>query len=1785
MKILQQLIIWILLLNISIFAQNNKFISINEIYEIKNNSSIQLCARLSDYVYINNLKKAKTYISIEPKEYFKLSIDYNGICLQGLKARREYTIHINKNIPLQKFTLNRDYTLRKKTTDYKSNYNFKDHGYILPSKGDITIPIESMNVKELEIRLYRINSRNLMDKINKYGLKRAIYSYDLRGVANTDGYIVWSKKIDIKSQANISTITALPIGENLKNRESGVYILQALEIDPTDGKVLDEYNSVMQWFMISDIGVYTLRGDNGMKVYTRELSTTKEYNNVKLELIARNNEILYTTTSKNAEAFFPANVLNGKGGLSPKAIYAYGKNDDFSVLDLSIQPHDLSDRGVQGRNNPGIYDAFIYSSRGIFRPSELVPLHILVRDNLSNASAGTRLSLKVFDSKREEIYSKMLTTDESGYANTTLNTSLSTNRGKWSVELYAGRSKPIGKLSFLVENFIPPKIKIDIEKNIESIKVKEQINIKGKASYLNNIPLANANIEVETTLYQSKNPFNGYESYSFGDIQNKFSNTILETKKYKTGQNGEINIPFIIDKKLDYNTHPISALVTVAVRELGGRAVKKRMKMFLVDRDGYIGVKPNFENGAIDMNAKAKFEVVYLKESKKQNKTLNYRLIEEKRHWNWVSQGSSWGYEKSYSDNETIASGTIETSSDTPITIELSKLDWGSYRLEVVGENENRMLTSYRFTSGYEESLSKSSPDRLPVALDKQTYRLGETVKVHITAKFTGPAIISIANHSIVESKNIELELGKEKVVEFKVSKEWGSSTYVLATAFRPQSKKLGANRAIGLAHIKIVNPKKILELELKYEKRVKSSNPTTIKVKTINSATSKTPAQNTFLTLALVDDAVLRLTNYRLQSPKEYFFGQQKLGIEIRDMYSELIKSEGASAEFNVGAGDIAPMVLFSKKKGEEISNKREVVSIMTRVLKFDKSGEANITVDIPDYQGSLKLMAIAWNKDAIGSTSADMIIKDNISTEIYLPSFISVGDMAKSLLTVDFDENLTLGEYELEFTNKNEKQEISKKIFKYIFDGKASRFKQNINVEAPLLSDNTLTLEVFKDGVSLVKKEWKLAVRSKYPEVYSRKMGILNSSEVFDAKSIIDSSNYSGINNLALKISSKALLPTESISHELIAYSGRCAEQTTSRAFPLLFMSKKRADELGINRQEIIESAINRLANYQKLNGGFGLWSSSYASMWISSYVLDFLIKAKELGYDVPNKNINLGLKYLENNLNKWSENSSSLEADCYALYVLTKSGHTLMSEILHHTNSKNSKIKSAQAWGHLGVSLSLVGERKLAKEMFKRANNSLANNLLTSSYFSNYGGSLRDEASLVLLTKESELGLNWEAKLADLSLGVKDREYFSTQEMSLLLRVSSLTKLKSSKLLLTSNGNSLNVKNDEYTLKTDNLESLNKITNISNSKNWYTLSFQATPNNYNLVKNNGFDIIKKYFTINKEEINESYFEQGEKVVVVIAGKIHNSQIQNPQIVDWLPAGFELENPNISGIDVVTAVEWIKTLTPTSNISYKNDRYEAAINIEGTQKGVFAIAYIARVVTKGHYTLPPVQIEDMYKPRYRAVGEVVEKQIVIGDKSREIKKPIVKTISTKKLEDADYIFVNKNRITDTTNYTILQLNFLRNAIFAHSGFNFEKSNPMLHKLFSNFAWYHPNKKSSSIIYAGMSDLQKANIQILAEEERRRGGGLVLADFYRVNSKLLTKNDLKGYSKHQLFILRNSLFARRGVKFKNSELNEIFSYMPWYKPTDVSSSIVFDEQMSKQEKENIMLMVKMSKE
>jgi len=1651
-------------------------------------SEVSLCAKVTkEYIYNGDALKIKSNITLSPKHHFNVKLAYDEICLTGLKPRTKYKVSINGMISLGNDLVLDDevYTFEETTKDFSPSYSFPQKGYILPANKEISIPIETRNVERLRLSLYRINTNNLIGAINTYGFFRSVPGYELGKIENSDGYLLWTKELPVASKINEMVTTAIPVGDALPKKDNGVYILQASVLD-TAGNYIDSREST-QWFMISDIGLYSMRDSKGLNIYTKSLATAEEYDGIKLELVAKNNEVLQSVTSEDGMAFFSDTLLEGEQGLAPKAIYAYGPKGDFSVLDLSRPAHDLSDRGVEGRENTGRYNAFVYSNRGIFKPSERVVFHALIKNKEGVGQAEVPLLAEAINAKEEKVYTKTLKTDKLGHITGTIELPASAITGKWHLKLFAGKEKPIGELSFLVEDFIPPRVKLEVATAPALLKRNVQDTISIDASYLSGSALADARVEVNTILHKANEPFKAYGGFYFGDINEAFSNMALETKIFKTDANGHLDIPFIIDQKFT-TTIPIAAHIDIGVSEAGGRMVHKILSAFVEDKEDYIGIKPLFEAGAVDMGVKPSFEVINLHTEKLSKVHLSYKLIEEEEHshWRWDEE-DEWEYYSTYSDTAELSKGSVETSLAKPTVLTLDALPWGNYRIEL--RDADNHLTTYRFSSGYDGGGTKISPDRIPVSIDKQEYKVGETLKVNVTAKFTGPALVSIANHEIIETKKVMLEASDAKEIEFEIDKTWGSSAYVLVSAFRPQSNRLGANRAIGVAHIAINHPEEKLTLTLEHPAKTTSKQTLPIVVKAKEYAD-----QEMFVTLAAVDVGILNLTSYQPPNPEAYFFGQQKLGLEIRDIYGELIETQGAHAKFAVGSDE----ELVEVPSDKTISNKNKVVALFSAVLKFDKNGVATIPVEIPDYQGALKLMAVAWSKTAVGSTSAEMIIKDPVSSELYLPSFISVGDEASTLLSVDFDATVPAGEYDITLSTQGGVS-LDETHYRYTLNGQKqiATFTPKLKAHSNLNETGKILLDVSKEGKLVAHREWDIGIRSRYPQGYVKQMGRIGSHESLSFASLIDNAVWSQTKKFNIKLSSLPLLPVASLSEELFDYGGRCAEQTTSRAFPQLYFPKLKRDE------SLIINAINKLLSYQKYDGGFGLWEDSSASVWVSAYVLDFLTRAKKEGYSIPVERIDKGLNWLENHLNKWSGKYYEQEADVYALYVLTRAGKVLISEMNFYAEDNSSKIKSSLAWAQLGSAFAFVGKKQKAETMFQNAQQALGNHY-RGYFYSNYGGGLRDEAALVMLMMESGLSLGWENRYAELVKRSSKESYFSTQEMSVLLRVAYSFNGNKEVLRLTSGGKVLPVVDGEYERNVTLAQELPEITNGGKEPIWYDFSFKGTPNSasYLQKENNGFSISKTLYTMDGQVIEaNSIINQNDRLVIVMKGTIDNSNIQEPLVSDWYCAGLEPENPAITGIDATTALTWLEKQTATIHKSYRNDRFEAALAFEGQKDNHFVLAYIVRAVSKGTFTLPPVKIEDMYQPYYRAYSNFLEQPLQIGASSTipSTPTPPKQEMRYDGLAESDFEKVHEQALKkeDLINYDKSQLKLLRNALIARYGYNYQSSNPKMqkmHDIFSHFAWYKPTGVSTSeVIDHLMPAHVKANVILIRAMEQEK--------------------------------------------------------------------------------------------
>src|SRR5665213_724392 len=118
------------------------------------------------------------------------------------------------------------------------------------------------------------------------------------------------------------------------------------------------------------------------------------------------------------------------------------------------------------------------------------------------------------------------------------------------------------------------------------------------------------------------------------------------------------------------------------------------------------------------------------------------------------------------------------------------------------------------------------------------------------------------------------------------------------------------------------------------------------------------------YLTLAAVDEGILQLTDFKSPDPANYYFGKCKLGVGMHDDYGRLIKAEkgpvGAMREGGDSFGG-RPLAVVPTK----------TVALFSGLVKVGAGGMAQIGLDIPDFNGELRLMAVAWTKDCLLYTS----------------------------------------------------------------------------------------------------------------------------------------------------------------------------------------------------------------------------------------------------------------------------------------------------------------------------------------------------------------------------------------------------------------------------------------------------------------------------------------------------------------------------------------------------------------------------------------------------------------------------------------------------------------------------------------------------------------------------------------------------------------------------------------------------------------------------------------------
>ncbi len=727
------------------------------------------------------------------------------ICIEGLAHGQRYKLAFRAGLPSSvEESLEAQVDLDIYVPDRSASVRFTGDSFVLPSTARRGIPIVSVNTQSADLKLYRVGDRSIASLLTNSQFLTQMDGYSAQRIQDESGELVWQGQIDLPTELNKDVITSFPVDEALPDRKPGVYVLTALA---SNSRTNEWDTKATQWFVVSDIGVTTYAGTDGLNVFARSLASAKPLVGVTLELLAKNNEILGTaTTDADGRATFTAGLMRGTAAMTPAVITARSGTQDYVFLDMTRAGFDLSDRGVTGRAAPGAIDVLAWTERGIYRAGETVHVSALARDG--EANAVEKLPLTFVFLRPDGVEDRRVVSDGGVAGGHTLDLALQSNsmRGTWTMQVFTDpKGTSIAEKQFMVDDFVPDRIEFDLTSEAKEIDPDAATPVSVDGRYLYGAPAAGLEIEGDVALKPTRSSA-AFPGYVFGladEEASEDSRTTLEGLDV-LDEDGKATFDVTLGE-VPSTTQLLNADIVLRMQEAGGRAVERTLTLPVKSTGSMIGIKPEF-SGDLAENSIGKFHVITVDAAgqKQAMSGLAWKLVSVQRNYQWYREGTSWRYEPVVS-TKLIADGTVDATLDgaeiaAPVT-------WGRYRLEIETAAIDGPTSSVEFDAGwYVEATSTETPDGLEIALDKESYAVGETAKLKVSSRFAGELMVTVGAESLIATKNASIAAeGGE--IDIPVTAEWGAGAYVTATLFRPgdaQESRMPM-RAIGIKWLTVI--------------------------------------------------------------------------------------------------------------------------------------------------------------------------------------------------------------------------------------------------------------------------------------------------------------------------------------------------------------------------------------------------------------------------------------------------------------------------------------------------------------------------------------------------------------------------------------------------------------------------------------------------------------------------------------------------------------------------------------------------------------------------------------------------------------------------------------------------------------------------------------------------------------------------------------------------------------------------------------------------------------------
>jgi hypothetical protein len=1536
-----------------------------------------------------------------------LSKDPQVVYFTNVEPGTQYKVQIYKGLKADSGDiLETGVTFRVSTREVAPTISFGSKGFVLTSKLTRGLPVNSLNIPRADIDFFRIKPKFLGEFRDNFAGEDQMHYYQSRNL-NKSADLVYSGRWDLEIKRDLRTQVNIPITHIKELAKPGIYFAVL------KGAGVYEYGYSSTWFTISDLGLHVRKYAQSLQFQVQSLGTAKSIKDVQVEGVNKKGKILFSLTT-NAKG-----IARVAGAFEDLTLVTATRKNHISLLPMDVPAMDLSEfKRATAPFRP--VDLFVYGPRDIYRPGEVLTIDGLLRNQDGQMTAGLPIRAKIFQPDGRMVHEFTWKAQNLNHYCYAYHLPTDALTGKWRIA-FTHAAGDLKEYPFIVAEFLPERMKLAIENPAgqENVLRKNQdLVIKLKGDFLYGAPAfgsrADAMIHVKPARELFKEDWPGYE---FGDTKN-LVNRSFSTDQIILDEKGEGVIQVETQWKEIGSPHWITA--NASLYDSGGRPVVRNRSWQVWPDKTLVGIRSLAQEGTIKNDSLAQFEVICVDTVGKRlaAKGLKVTVIKEQREYYWEFKHGAWqwGYSQQFYPVDQFSLDLGENKSgvvDVPVK-------WGGYRLEIANPATG-LTTGYKIWAGWRRDSAQGKdmnrPDRVDLVLDKKSYGPGDRVAVTVKAPEGGTGFLFVESDTNLLTLPVTIPPGG-KTLEIVINPEWKRhDLYLSALIVRPgESQGRLPKRSVGLVHLPLDREHRRLMVEIQVPKKIEPNRRVTIPVRLQRS--DGTVPDQAWVTLAAVDVGILNLTGFKTPSPFNYFFQARQYGVQIHDLYQRLIETnEGTYAKQRFG-GD-APTLT---RGGDRPATDVQIVALHQQAIKVDARGRADFFLDIPDFNGTLRLMAIAHTDNEFGSGDQELTVASPLVTQMTMPRFLAMGDTSQVALDV---HNLTKTRQQLKIflDATSPLTPVGDKIHEVTLEpnGK-SVILMPLSAEQKL-GRSTITCRV--QGLVVegedreMERRWFLETRPAFPvknRAWQKRIPPGQSFKI-EAGQMADLLS----STIGIQAGMGSSPPINVADHVALldAYPYGCLEQTVSGLFPHVLLSGDDFAQLGIgtgtdrdkdkNTAEKIRLGIQRLVEKQKTNGGFGLWDSKGPeAAWLTAYAVHFLLNAADAGYEISQTVVKRAMERLLVYVRRPASIplAGYLQKDpyraavrAYAAFVLVRvqalglgDARVVYQYVLKHG-------KGALAFVQAGVALSAAGDRIMAMEAFDQAIKTRRDPHL---YYGDYGSDIRDfAAAYYYLSTYFPMYEHSALFLVELNTLLADKQWLSTQERNALVMAGSIrlyAKGDPWKARVTAGEQTLDLSRDQFKqlvfargTATGNFE----ILNTGTTDLFVHVILSGYPVQKSLPASHGVTIKRRYLDISgkvleKTDFKKIEFKSGDRILVELAFQAEKS-MPHCLVVDMLPAGIELEDPALSGSTLINDIrvddrsisQWQKAYT-TQHTEYRDDRFMAALDIRGKQR--VRIFYPARVVTPGTFLVPPPLVEDMYRPHIRGVGASPDRMKVMA-------------------------------------------------------------------------------------------------------------------------------------------------------------------------------------------------------